>query len=179
MAGTWSFGAQAATTLTNAVTATIGTTLSGIYPAATTPAFSLKFLRHWIGQSGSATSAQQTVALWSFRPQTAQATLGTAQNPVPVQQQNTTTCSVSGSTTLAAAKCGIGSSGVTEQTVGTGQIVYLWNDAFNVLNGYLKVNTPDECEVFAVGATNYARLCLLTTPSPTTGWSWGQVFTEL
>jgi len=106
-----------------------------IMPSAA-PNVNIQILRAWIGQSANATSAQQRV---EHTTQVA-AFPTTAVSATPAALNRSDAVSViTGATTIAAGK-----SGINVGTEGAGAKTSIFSDAFNVLNGYLWVPTPQE-----------------------------------
>jgi hypothetical protein len=53
-----------------------------------------------------------------------------------------------------------------------------WEDAFNVLNGWLHVPTPPETVIYPAGSTAGFGLTFPTIPATPSGWSAGLCFRE-
>lgn len=161
-------GSNAATTTTG-LTVAGATTLNFINPIAA-PNVNIEYLRHWIGQAANATSAQQRVQAAS--QVTAFPTLTSA---TPAKLKRTDAISVIvGGTAGAAGTCGINAS-----AEGGGAKTSIWDDVFNVLNGFLKVPTPIDTELFPAGSASGCNLWFPTAPATLSGWNWGQNFREV
>lgn len=143
-------------------------TLVGMLPSST---YGFEIIRAWVSQQGSTTSAQQRVAMCS------QASVyPTVVTMTPSKlKYNDPTANLAGiGGTLTAGKCGINASGE-----GAGSKTTIWEDVFNVLNGWLWIPTPNETIVFSAGCTSSFGLYLSAAPTTTTNWSFGVVYREL
>jgi hypothetical protein len=145
------------------------TTLVFLNPAAA-PNVNIAMLRMWAGQAGTTTSAQQRIQLNS---QVAQFPTLTAATPAKVKRHDSAVSVLVGSTNGAA-----GTSGVNSSADGTGTQTQIMDDAFNVLNGWLHVPTPNEVIVFPASSTSGFGMKFPTTPSSLTAWSFGVTFEE-
>jgi hypothetical protein len=163
------FGSNSATTTTG-LTVAGATTLNFLNPPAG-PNLDIGFIRHWAGQTSSLVSAQQRIQLAT--QVTAFPTL-TSVTPRKVQLADPNVSIITGNTTGAAGTCGVNAS-----AEGAGAKTLWWDDTFNVLNGYLKVNTPDEVECIPAGFASGVNLWFPTAPTSLTGWNWGQSYAEL
>ncbi len=137
---------------------------------AAAPSESLEFLRAWVGQSANATSAQQRVELET--QVTAFPTL-TGATPQALKFGDAVSNIVSG-TAGAAGTCGTDAS-----AEGAGSKSSIWEDAFNVLNGWLWVPTPRETIVIRAGESSGFGLFLPVAPATLTNWAFGLVFAEI
>ncbi len=146
------------------------TTLAFINPPAA-PNFNLEFLRYWAGQSANATSAQQRVQLVS--QVTAFPTL-TSSTPAKTKRADPNVSIIVGGTAGAA-----GTSGVNASAEGAGAKTVIWEDAFNVLNGWLHVPTPPETIVMPAGSTSGLGVFFPVAPATLTNWAVGAVFREV
>lgn len=143
-------------------------TLVFVNPAAA-PKPNLEFLRHWISQSANATSAQQRVQLETqvtAFPTVVSTTPASLKRAAPVSN-------ITGNTTGAAGTCGINAS-----AEGAGAKTVVMEDAFNVLNGWLNIPTPDEKIVMPAGSTSGLGLYLPVAALTLTNWAFGSVFAE-
>ena len=129
-----------------------------------------EILRCWIGQSANATSAQQRVQL--VTQVTAFPTL-TSVTPRPHGFGDPTASLIVGGTAGAAGTCGIDAS-----AEGGGAVTVLLEDAFNVLNGWLWVPTPNETIVMAAGSVSGFGLHLPVAPATLTNWAFGITYRE-
>ena len=163
------FGSNAATTTTG-LTVVGASTLNFLNPAAA-PNVNIGYVRHWIGQTANVTSAQQRVQLAT--QVTAFPTL-TSVTPRKTKLSDPNASVIAGGTSGAAGTCGINAS-----AEGAGTKTAMWDDAFNVVNGYLRVNVPQEQEVVPAGFASGGNLWFPTTPGTLTGWNWGQTYQEL
>jgi hypothetical protein len=147
------------------------TTLNALKPAAA-PNVNIEFLRHWIGQTANATSAQQRV---EFAQQAVSGSPAlTSVTPSKLKLQDPNASVIAGGTALAA-----GTAGINASVESSGANTTIWDDAFNVLNGYLKILTPPELEDFPAGFANASRLWFPSAPATLTGWTWGQNYREV
>lgn len=140
-----------------------------INPAAS-PSASLKMIRNWLGQSGTATSAQLNVKLISKI--TAFPTL-TSATPEPLHRTGRASA-ITGGTAGAA-----GTAGTNASVQGAGTETVIIADVFNNLNGYLWVPQINDPILFDAGSTSGFGLVLATTPSVLTNWSGGTNFDEV
>lgn len=152
------------------VTVAGATTLIFVNPAAAAN-FNLEFLRFWVGQSANATSAQQRIQLGkkaSVFPTLTSAT------PVSLKQADPNASVITGGTAGA-----IGTAGTNASAEGAGTFTVQWDDAFNVLNGWLHVPTPPETRIFPAGLGNGLNLYFPVAPATLTNWAFGEVFREV
>jgi hypothetical protein len=151
-------------------TATTGGTMSMVFinPAAS-PNPNVSLLRAWMGQSGTATSAQLNSRICTKI--TAFPTL-TSTTPVNVQLNGRAAVIVGGTAGAA------GTSGTNASVAGAGAEVNLVADVFNNLNGYLWVPQPKEVIVNLAGAASGLSIVLASTPATLTGWSGGMIYDE-
>jgi hypothetical protein len=140
-----------------------------IMPSAA-PNVNIAIIRAWVGQSANATSAQQRVE--HTTQVSAFPTTATSATPAKLKRADSVSV-ITGATTIAA-----GTSGTNITTEGAGTKTSVFSDAFNVLNGYLWVPTPDEVMVFPAGSTSAYDLQLPTAPTSLTLWSFGVNFAE-
>lgn len=152
------------------VTTVSATTLIFIMPAAA-PNPNLEFLRFWVGQSANATSAQQRIEL---------ATKGsvfptiTSATPVKLKPADPNASGITGATTGGQGNCGTNAS-----AEGAGTQTVVWDDAFNVLNGWLHVPTPAETRVMPAGFASGLELYFPVAPGTSTNWAFGLVYREI
>lgn len=142
-------------------------TLVFINPSSTV---GIEILRCWVGQSANNTSAQQRVQL--VTQVTAFPTL-TSTTPAKLVLSDGASA-ITGNTTGAAGTCGTNAS-----AEGAGAKTVILNDAFNVLNGWLWLPTPDERIVLNAGAASGFGLYFPVAALTLTNWSFGVVFREL
>jgi hypothetical protein len=139
-----------------------------VNPAAA-PKPNLNFLRAWMSQNSTATSAQLAVVI-----EQVSTAFGTYTSTAPVAlKQAGPASTITGGTAGAA-----GTSGTNASVAATGTIVNFITDNFNNLNGYLWVATPKELITMPAGSTSGLGVGLLTAPSSLTLWSAGLIFTE-
>ncbi len=130
----------------------------------------IDILRCWVGQSANATSAQQRVQL--VTQVTAFPTVtSTEPTKADLKEQIST---IIGGTVGAAGTCGTNAS-----AEGAGAKTVLIEDAFNVLNGWLWVATPEERLVLNASAASGFGLHLPVAAGTLTNWSFGVTFREL
>jgi hypothetical protein len=152
------------------ITVAGATTLIFVNPPAA-PNVNLEFLRHWIGQSANATSAQQRVQL--VTQVTAFPTL-TAATPTKTKPSDPNASVITGGTAGAA-----GTAGINASAEGAGAKTTVHDDAFNVLNGWLQVPTPPETRVMPAGFASGQGLFFPVAPTTLTNWAFGQIFREV
>lgn len=152
-------------TLVNAVV-----TLIFVNPAASVNS-NLEFLRFWIGQSQNATSAQQRVQLET--QVTAFPTL-TAATPAKLKRADPNVSIITGGTAGAA-----GTSGINASAEGAGGKTPIFDDAFNVLNGWLNVPTPPETIVMPAGSSSGLGLYFPVAALTLGNWTFGLNFREV
>lgn len=152
------------------ITVAGATTLLFVNPAAA-PSVNLEFLRFWVGQSANATSAQQRVQL--VTQVTAFPTL-TSATPVKLKPADPNASVIVGGTAGAA-----GTAGINASAEGAGAKTTVWEDAFNVLNGWLHVPTPPETRVQPAGSTSGLGMFFPVAPATLTNWAFGTVFREV
>ncbi len=140
-----------------------------IMPVAA-PGLNIQIMRAWIGQSANATSAQQRVE--HTTQVAAFPTTAVSATPAALNRSDAVS-GIAGATTIAAGK-----SGVNIGTEGAGTKTSMFSDAFNVLNGYLWVPTPQEVLTFPAGSLSAYDLQLPTAPTSLTLWSFGVNFAE-
>jgi hypothetical protein len=131
----------------------------------------LEFLRFWVGQSANATSAQQRIQLET--QVTAFPTL-TSATPVKLKPSDPNASVITGGTAGAA-----GTAGTNASAEGAGTKTTVWDDAFNVLNGWLNVPTPPETRVMPAGSSSGLGLFFPVAPATLTNWAFGEVFREV
>jgi hypothetical protein len=151
------------------ITVAGATTLVFINPAAA-PNVNLEIMRCWIGQSANATSAQQRVQLES--QVTAFPTL-TSATPAKLKRAGAASVITGGAAGAA------GTSGINASAEGAGGKTAIFDDAFNVLNGWLWVPTPRECIVMPAGSASGFGLFFPAAPATLTGWTFGVNYAEV
>lgn len=129
----------------------------------------LEFLRAWVSQAANATSAQQRVQLNS--QVTAFPTL-TSQGPEKTTELDGVSTVVGGVAGAA------GTSGINASAEGAGAKTVLMPDAFNVLNGWLWVATPNETFLHSASLASGFGLHFPAAPGTLTNWNAGLVFAE-
>jgi tripartite-type tricarboxylate transporter receptor subunit TctC len=136
--------------------------------AYATRASKLAIIRMSCGQTSTTTSAQLAVR-WGLKA----SAFGTYTSTTPAPTAIGTVASgISGSTSNAAA-----SAGTDASTNGAGTLTVLGYEAFNNLNGFLWVPTPEERIVVGPDLTFVFQL--QGTPSVLSGWSADLTFMEL
>ena len=146
------------------------TTLVFVNPAAAVNP-NLEFLRFWVGQSANATSAQQRIQL---ETQASAFPTLTSSTPTKLKVSDPNASIITGGTAGAA-----GTSGVNASAEGAGTKTPVWDDAFNVLNGWLHVPTPAETRVMPAGFAQGLGLFFPVAPATLTNWAFGLVFREI
>lgn len=130
-----------------------------------------RILRMWISQAANATSAQQRVEV--VTQVTAFPTL-TSVTPKKLKGTGDPTAIMIGGTAGAAGTCGINAS-----AEGAGAKTVLWDDAFNVLNGWLWVPSSEkEALWMPPGGAQGLGLHFPAAPTTLTGWAFGMNFEE-
>lgn len=130
----------------------------------------LKILRAWISQSANATSAQQRVQLAT--QVTAFPTVTTF-TPAALNRGDPAS-QIVGGTAGAAGTCGINAS-----AEGGGAKTVIFEDAFNVVSGWLWVPTPEESIILPASYASGLSLFLPVAPGTLTNWAFGLNFQEL
>lgn len=157
-------------TTTTGLTVAGATTLNFINPSAS-PNVNIGYIRHWVGQSANVVSANQRIQLAT--QVTAFPTL-TGATPRKTKLADPNVSVIVSGTAGAAGTCGINAS-----AEGAGTKTSMWDDTFNVVNGFLRVNTPTEMEVVPAGFASGVNLWFPTAPGTTSGWNWGECYAEL
>ena len=152
------------------VTVAGATTVISVNPPAA-PNFNIEFLRYWVGQSANATSAQQRIEL--ITKASVFPTL-TSATPVKLKPADPNVSVITGGTAGAQATAGTNAS-----AEGAGAATVVWDDAFNVLNGWLHVATPPETRIMPAGFASSLGLYFPVAPSTLTNWAFGLVFREV
>ena len=157
----YSVGGGGLTLANQAVTAVF------INPSAT---IGVEILRCWLGQTGTATSAQQRV-----QTNTQVTVFPTLTSATPSKMSSLTdpTSGIAGGTAGAAGTCGINAS-----AEGAGTKSNIISDTFNNLNGYLWVPTPREVIRLAAASASGFGLHLPVAPGSLTNWQVGVNFGE-
>lgn len=146
-------------------------TLAFINPSANV---GIRLLRAWCSQRGS--QASQNLNIQLSTQVTAFPTLVGATPASHHVGPGTPPISAIVSGTAGAA----GTCGVNASAEGAGAKTIILPDAFNVLNGWLYVPTPnDEPIELAAGIASGLGLVLDGTALTLTGWTWGLTFAEL
>ena len=130
-----------------------------------------EILRAWCSQRANATSAQQGIKLHS--KVTAFPTGLTTTAPAKTST-GLPTANLTGGASGAAGTCGTNSTGN-----GAGAESQIYNDNFNVLNGWLWVATPAETILSMPSNTSGHGLEFSSTPGTLTGWSFGVCYREI
>lgn len=146
------------------------TTLIFLNPPAA-PSVNIEFLRYWISQSANATSAQQRVQLVT---QVTGFPTVTSATPAKLKPADPNASVITGGTAGA-----VGTAGTNATNEGTGAKTAVWDDAFNVLNGWLSIPTPPESRIIPAGLTSGQGLYFPVAPATLTNWAFGLVFREV
>ncbi len=142
-------------------------TLVCAMPSATV---GFEVIRAWVSQSANATSAQQRVQLV-----TKVTAFQTVVTMTPSKLKiNDPVSGIAGATTIAAGKCGYNAS-----AEGAGAVTVLWEDCFNVLNGWLWVPTPRETIIMPPGSASAFAIYFPVAAATLTNWAAGFVFAEI
>ena len=145
-------------------------TLVFINPKTTGPASTIEIVRCWVGQSANATSAQQRVQL--VTQVTAFPTL-TSFTPKKTKIGDPAS-EITGGTAGAAGTCGINAS-----AEGAGAKTIIWEDAFNVLNGWLWMPQEIERIQLRVGELSGFGFHFPVAAATLTNWAFGLVYREI
>lgn len=130
----------------------------------------IEVLRMGLSQSSSATSAMQRVQVVSQA-----ATLPTVVSATPVRvKEGDPVSAIVGGTALAAGTCGVNAS-----AEGGGTRTVLFEDAFDILNGWLWVPTPKETIIRSPGSASSFGIYLPAAPGTLTGWNAFLVYREV
>ncbi len=140
----------------------------------TAPGTNLEFLRYWVGQSANATSAQQRIEIDTQLSSWPTAMTSATVNKLKAQDAAS---SITGASSPALGQAGITASGT--QVEGGGAKSIVWNDAFNVLNGWLHVPTPAETRIIPASFAQGQGLFFASAPGTATGWAAGICFREV
>ncbi len=151
---------------TNVTLANQAVTLAFINPGVDA---TLEILRCWCSQAANATSAQQRVQLSTQVTAFPTLTSVSPEPTAPIDQAST----VVGGTAGAA-----GTSGVNASAEGAGSKTVIQPDAFNVLNGWLWVPTPDEVILMSASLASGFGLHFPAAPATLTAWNAGIVYAE-
>lgn len=128
----------------------------------------LEIIRFTVSQRGTSTS-QQLGIRWGQKASAFGTFTSTTPTPLLV---GTVASAITGSTTNAAS-----SAGTDASANGAGTLTVMGSDAFNNLNGYLWIPTPEER--IMVGPDLTFLIQLQGTPTTLTGWNATLVFREL
>jgi len=131
---------------------------------------SLEFLRAWASQAANATSAQQSIAL---RTQVTAFPTLTSATPRKLKLLDPTS-QITGGTAGAA-----GTAGTNASVAGAGTKSEVYDDNFNVLNGWLWVPTPRDTIMMNASAASGFGIYAPVQPTTLTSWSCGLTFAEL
>ncbi len=151
---------------TNLTLANQAVTLAFINPGVDA---TLEILRCWCAQAANATSAQQQVQLNTQVTAFPTLTSITPEKTAPLDAVST----IVGGTAGAA-----GTSGVNASVEGAGSKTVKFPDAFNVLNGWLWVPTPDEAFLMSASLASGFGLHFPAAPATLTSWNAGIVYAE-
>jgi hypothetical protein len=129
----------------------------------------LNFIRAWMSQASTATSAQLVVVI-----ETVLTTFGTytGNTPTPLKPAGPISTIVTGTAGAA------GTAGTNSSVAAGGAITNYITDNFNNLNGYLWVATPKELITMPAGYAQGLGVGLLTAPSSLNNWSAGFIYSE-
>ena len=153
----------------NSTLTTVAGTLLTINPSTTV---GFEVIRAWCGQAANATSAQQRIQLATVL--TSFAISNSAITPGKLKYNDPTSLFTANANVVTSGRCGTACT--TEQT---GTPVVLWEDAFNVLNGWLWVPTPRETIVIPPNSGAAFSMRFPTAPATNTGWAFGIVYSEI
>ena len=137
-------------------------TLAFINPAAA-PNFGIRIKRVDVGQTGTATSAQQRL---EFVTQVTAFPTLTSATPRALNTQDPNASIITGGTAGAAGTCGVNAS-----AEGAGGKTVRKEFVFNNLNGFLWVATPDDVIELPAGSASGFGVFLPVAPGTLTNWS--------
>ena len=98
----------------------------------------------------------------------------TAATPTKLKVSDPNASVIAGGTAGAA-----GTAGINASAEGAGSKTTVWDDAFNVLNGWLHVPTPAETRIMPAGYAQGLGLFFPVAPQTLTNWAFGTVFREI
>jgi hypothetical protein len=153
-------------TVAGATTLVLVHTLAAADPQP--PGYALAIVRGWCNQSANATSAQQRIQ-WHIKG-SAFPTL-TSATPQAIRLSDPASGIVGGTAGA------VGTAGINASAEGAGTETLIWPDAFNVLNGWLWLPTPDEYII--VPPDTAIGLKFPVAPVTLSGWNFGLVFLEI
>lgn len=143
------------------------TTLLSLRPGTTC---ALEILRMWCGQSANATSNQQRIQVGSQA-----AAFGTVVSTTPQKTwEGDPISQIVGGAAQAA-----GTSGVNASAEAAGAKTTRFEEAFNVLNGWLWQPTPRDTIVLSPGSAGAFYVFFPIAPTSLTGWTFGLTFAEI
>ena len=142
-------------------------TLLFINPGTTN---SLRVKRIGVSQQGTSTAQQLGILIQSQVTAFPTVVSATPARTMPTDAIST----ITGATTGAAGTCGVNAS-----ANGAGTKTVIVADAFNNLNGYLWVATPDEEIWLSAGSASGLAVTLVGTPTTLTGWNAYLFFEEV
>ena len=151
---------------TNITLANQAVTLAFVNPGVDA---TLEILRCWCSQAANATSAQQRVQLNTQVTAFPTLTSLAPERTAPLDAVST----IVGGTAGAA-----GTSGINASAEGAGAKTVPQPDAFNVLNGWLWVATPEETYMMSASLASGFGLHFPAAPATLTAWNAGIVFSE-
>jgi hypothetical protein len=157
-------------TMKNVSLATTGPTAQTLVFINSSTLTSIKILRCWCGQGGTATSQNLDVEL-VWQP----TGFPTLTSSVPVATAlNDQISKITGATTGAA-----GTSGTNASAEGSGTKTIIIPDSFNNLNGYVWIATPAEEIILTASQSSGFGLYLATAPTSGANWTAGVTFQEV
>lgn len=130
----------------------------------------IEIIRAWVSQHANATSAQQRIHLGTKA--TAFGTY-TAATPEKIKTGDPAS-GITGGTAGAA-----GTAGINASAEGGGTLTEKIPDAFNVLNGWLWIPTPNETIMVRAADSLAFVMHFPAAPTTLTGWNFGVVYREL
>lgn len=152
---------------TNVTVANQAVTLVFINPGTTV---SLQMVRAWVSQAANATSAQQRI----------QINTQVTAFPTVVSQAPVKSCVIDQASAITGGTAGAaGTSGINASAEGAGTKTVIIPDAFNVLNGYLWVPTPDEVMIMSASGAAGFGLHFPAAPTTLSNWNAGVTFKEI
>ena len=155
------------------VTAAPATTIAFI-AASAAPNVNIEILRMWLSQSANATSAQQHI-----QGETQSTGFPILMNSAPkaLKRADPNASVITGVSTGAGGAAGQSGINASSETAGGKTVIF--DDNFNVLNGWLMVPTPPETIILPASYTQGFGLFWTTAPATLTSWSVGLTFREV
>lgn len=131
--------------------------------------YAFEALRCWANQRGTGTSEQLEIS-WGIQATAFGTYISATPRPATIGQTSKMIGGTSGA---------LGSAGINTTTEGAGARTFHHDEAFNNLNGFLLIWTPEERPKVEANDANGLILFLQVQPTTLTGWNFGVTFQEL